>query len=173
MKRLEWLMVDLATQTGLRVSELARMTVGDIDTRCCALKVVRSKKRGKGKPEMLPVSGSMMRHLLDHVGRMGTIDPGTSLWRDGLLGPWGVRGLQQAWKRCCVAAGLSPDLHIHQARHTLAVRLLKTAPNPGQALRLVQKQLGHERAETTAKMYADVPWEDRAEALDKLFGDVQ
>ena len=166
---LEWLLIDLATQTGLRVSELVRLKVGDVDPRCCALKVVRSKKRGKAEPEWLPVSVSLMRHLVSHLGGMGTISPGVSLWRDGLRGPWTIRGMQQAWKRVCVSAGLPADMHIHQARHTLAVALLRTAPNPGQALRLVQKQLGHESPETTAKLYADVPWEDRAEALDKLF----
>ena len=169
-----WLMVDLATQTGLRVSELARLCVGDVDPRCRALKVVRSKKRhapGRPRlePEWLPVSQSLMAHLLEHIGGMGTISPEVSLWRDGQRGPWSRRGLQQAWKVVCNRAGLPSELHIHQARHPLAVALLKSAPNPGQAMRLVQKQLGHESIETTAKMYADVPWEDRAEALDKLF----
>ena len=167
---LEWLLIDLATQTGLRVSELARLRVGDVDPRCGALRVTRSKKRKITPAEWLPVSSSLMRHLMAHLGRMGTISPGISLWRDGLRGPWGVRGMQQAWKRVCTAAGLPPEMHIHQARHTLAVGLLKSAPNPGQALRLVQKQLGHESPETTAKMYADVPWDDRTEALDAMFG---
>lgn len=167
-KAIEWLLIDLATQTGLRVSELARLKVGDVDPRCNALRVIRSKKHHHD-PEWLPVSVSLTRHLVSHIGRMGTISPDVSLWRDGLRGPWTVRGMQQAWKRVCLAAGLPPELHIHQARHTLAVSLLKSAPNPGQALRLVQKQLGHESPETTAKMYADVPWDDRTEALDKLF----
>lgn len=169
-----WLMVDVATQTGLRVSEIARLTVGDVDPRCCALKVVRSKKRHSPgvprlDPEWLPVSASLMQHLVAHLGAMGTIAPEVSLWRDGQRGPWTKRAMQQAWKVVCRLAGLPPEMHIHQARHTLAVELLRSAPNPGQAMRLVQKQLGHSSIETTAAMYADVPWSDRAEALDKLF----
>jgi len=73
MKPIEWLLVDIATQTGLRVSEIARLKVGDVDPRCGAVKVVRSKKRyapGKPRldPEWLPVSSSLMAHLVAHSG---------------------------------------------------------------------------------------------------------
>jgi len=175
--RLEWLLVDMALQTGLRVSELARLTVGDVDLRCEALRVIRSKKTyPKGhprhgqprlEPEWLPISPSLTSHLRAHLAWLSTTVPQTSLW-PGARGPWGRRGLQQAWERCCARVGL--DSHIHQARHTLGVELLKAAPNPSQSLMLVQRQLGHSRPETTARFYADVPWGDRQAALRALFG---
>ena len=42
---LTWAVVDVALQTGLRVSELARLKVGDFDPRRQSLKVWRHKRR--------------------------------------------------------------------------------------------------------------------------------
>jgi integrase len=159
----EWLLVDLATQTGLRVSELASLRPKDFDFDLSAVYVVRVKKREKPSPELLPLSPEVSEHVLQYISEF-KCHPDLPIWV-GQRGRWTKRGLQQSWKACCKKAGLSPRISIHAARHTMAVKLLRES----KSLRMVQKQLGHSSPETTAKMYADVTFEDQQAALANLF----
>lgn len=160
-----WLLVDLATQTGLRVSELAKITVKDIDLRIGAIRTTRSKKRDKQLTEWLPISPSLLSHLRQHLQTMASIDPNKSIW-SGQRGPLTRQGLQKLFNKAVKLSGLPKKITIHSARHTMAVQMLRTTKN----LRMVQKQLGHASINTTASQYADVPWEDRQEALTQMFG---
>ena len=83
----------------------------------------------------------------------------------GQRGPATSRGLQQMWKGAIRRAGLSEELSIHSARHTLATHLLKKTGN----LRQVQKQLGHASPATTANMYADIAFEDMQEGVNGIY----
>lgn len=64
---LRWAVVDTAMSTGLRVSELARLTCGDVDVRRGALRVTRSKKRHKPKPELMAISKPLLDHLQEFL----------------------------------------------------------------------------------------------------------
>ena len=57
-----WMIVDLALQTGLRVSELVRLTVGDFDPKRKALRVWRHKRR-KPVQETIAVGKALADHL--------------------------------------------------------------------------------------------------------------
>ena len=57
-----WAVVDVALQTGQRVSEMARHVVGDFDPRRQALKVWRHKRR-KRQQETLAISKALAIHL--------------------------------------------------------------------------------------------------------------
>ena len=156
---LEWLLIDVATQTGLRVSELEALSRGHFDPDRRALTVHRRKKRdGSPRPETLPISASLTNHIKEYL------EHHPDFWT-GQRGKLCFRGLQQAWHSVCIRAGLSPKISIHAARHTLAVLLLKSTKN----LRLVQKQLGHSSPVVTAAMYADIPFEDHQQAIDEAF----
>lgn len=172
--RMEWMLVDVALQTGLRVSEIAALAVGDFDLEQKVLHVIRAKKRNKRSKsnlvrDVLPIPDSLNLHVHDYLQWLHDklrlyadqdIDPDTVfLW--GRKGPIGKRGMQYAWDRIIEAAGVRHK-SIHCGRHTLAVMLLKVTKN----LRLVQKQLGHSSPTTTANFYADVPFEDRLEGLE-------
>jgi integrase len=163
--RLDWLCVDLALQTGLRVNELAKITPEDIDLDREFLYVWRSKKRRPAR-DMVGLSPSMVAHLARHLGWLQIL---RTPYRDtiwpGQRGPWSRRALQQAWDRSCVRAGLAIS-GIHKARNTLATRLLSQCGN----MKLVQMQLGHESMKTTESLYAAVPFEDRVAALKGVFG---
>lgn len=156
---LTWLCVDLALQTGLRVSEMAALVPKDVDLRRGCMTVWR-KKRRKPVREIIALSSSLHAHLSRHLRDCGDV-----FW-PGQRGPWTKRGLQQAWDKACRRAGIE-GVSIHKARHTLAVHLLKETKN----LRAVQKQLGHTSPVITANMYADIPFEDQVEALDGVFDD--
>jgi integrase len=149
-----WLLVDLALSTGLRVSEMAKLKVGDVDLKRLALHVSRHKSR-KQRQESMAIGQDFAAHLEQYLAWKELA--GESLSADSALitgkrGPVGVSGLQRI-------------LSIHSARHTLAVRLLSKTHN----LRQVQKQLGHASPATTANMYADISFEDMQAGLTGLY----
>lgn len=158
-----WLVVDIALQTGLRVGEMAKLTVADYHGPHRTLNVWRTKKQAPTR-DQIAISPSLCAHIDSILQQRGGSAPTGALFV-GERGPMTKRGLQQAWTRACELAGI-PGVSIHGARHTLAVHLLRRSKN----LRLVQKQLGHGDPATTANMYADVPHEDRLEALTGVFG---
>jgi site-specific recombinase XerD len=162
-----WLLVDLALSTGLRVSEMAKLKVGDVDLKRLALHVSRHKSR-KQRQESMAIGQDFAAHLEQYLAWKELA--GESLSADSALitgkrGPVGVSGLQRIWKSAIAKAGLPQALSIHSARHTLAVRLLSKTHN----LRQVQKQLGHASPATTANMYADISFEDMQAGLTGLY----
>jgi integrase len=162
-----WMVVDVALSTGLRVSEIGKLTVEDIDLKRGSLAVTRAKKR-KPVRETLAVGKELVHHLRDYLTwrscRLadfgGSLPAGLSAAKGALFiggrGPLTAQGLQRIWKAAVKRAHLPPELSIHSARHTLAVHLLRKTGN----LRQVQKQLGHSSPTITAAMYADVTFED-------------
>jgi integrase len=173
---LGWMLVDTALSTGLRVSEIGKLNVEDIDLKRGSLAVHRSKKR-KPVRETLAIGKELADHLRDYLAwrscRLG--DFNGSLPKNltaekgplfiGCRGPLTAQGLQRVWKAAVKRASLPKELSIHSARHTLAVHLLRKTGN----LRQVQKQLGHSSPTITAAMYADVTFEDMQDGLSGLY----
>ncbi len=165
---LRWALVDVALQTGLRVSEIAKLTIGDVDLKRGALKVWRHKRKQPSQ-ETLAIAPELVSHLKDYLAWKDTVE-GARMPQDALFGgkrgPLTSSGLQRIWHRAIEAAGLPKELSIHSARHTVAVHLLRKTSN----LRQVQKQLGHASPATTANMYADVSFEDMQDGMAGLYG---
>lgn len=162
-----WMVVDLALSTGLRVSELAALTVGDLDLKRGSISVTRLKRKQK-KLGSLAVGKELISHLREFVQWKEIVDESiepTAPLFVGKQGPLSAQGLQRIWKAAIKRAGLPKELSIHSARHTVAVHLLKKTGN----LRQVQKQLGHASPATTANMYADVSFEDMQAGLNGLY----
>jgi len=57
------MVVDLALSTGLRVSEIAALTVEDVNLKRGCLTVQRAKKRRQSKPESLAIGKELVDHL--------------------------------------------------------------------------------------------------------------
>lgn len=174
---LGWMVLDIALSTGLRVSEIAKLHVENIDLKRGSLAVYRSKKR-KPVRETLAIGKELVDHLRDYLTwrscriaamdgafHKGLTDAKGALFI-GCRGPLTAQGLQRVWKAAIKRAGLPIELSIHSARHTLAVHLLRKTGN----LRQVQKQLGHSSPTITAAMYADVTFEDMQDGLSGLYG---
>jgi integrase len=172
-----WMAVDFALSTGLRVSEIAKVKVEDIDLKRGLIAVSRAKKRKRAKPEPLALGKELTEHLKAYLAwrscriadmagafRKGLTDTQGALFV-GCRGPLTTQGLQRLWKAAIKRASLPAELSIHSARHTLAVHLLKKTGN----LRQVQKQLGHSSPTITAAMYADVTFEDMQDGLSGLY----
>jgi len=164
---LAWSVVDTALSTGLRVSEIAALKVGDVDLKRSCLKVKRLKRK-KPTTETLAIGPEFAEHLAEFIAWKATVDQPTG--KDDALfvgkrGPLTAQGLQQIWKRAIRDADLPKELSIHCARHTLATHLLRKTKN----LRQVQKQLGHASPATTANMYADVSFEEMKDGVTGLY----
>jgi len=162
-----WMLVDLALLTGLRVSEMADLKVGDINLKRGSLTIRRAKKKNRVS-ETLAISKELVDHLRKYLEWKKLLEhPQTAdspLFIGG-RGALSAQGLQRIWKAAIQRAGLPEELSIHSARHTLAVHLLKKTGN----LRQVQKQLGHASPATTANMYADISFEDMQDGLQGIY----
>lgn len=167
---LTWMIVDLALSTGLRVSELVRVTCGDINLRRGSLRVWRLKRRTGPQRETIALGKELAGHLRTYlewkVLRDEATGPGDPLLV-GKRGPLTARGLQQAWKVAIKRSGLPVELSIHCARHTAATHLLRRTGN----LRIVQRQLGHASVSTTANLYCGIAFEDLEAALSGLYAE--
>lgn len=165
---LEWFLVELAFETGLRVSEMAELIHSDL---CVDLKrpfvLVRRGKGGKARQVLV------RREFVDAVAEFAawkestgeTVHAEAPVFLSSTTGKaMTKRALQDAFNRVCQAAGIQGH-SIHDARHTYASELYRAS---GGNLRLVQKQLGHARI-TTTQVYADVFDEDATRAVEKLY----
>jgi integrase/recombinase XerC len=134
---------------GLRLSELAGLSLGDLDLASGVLRVW-----GKGSKERLAFLGEPAKKALgsylplrqQFLARQGTGDE-TALFinsRGRRLSTRGVARVVAKWVRL---SGLSPGLTPHGLRHSFATHLLE-----GQAdLRAVQELLGHASISTTGR----------------------
>lgn len=140
----------LAYSAGLRVSEVVRLKVGDIDVDRGLLRVHRAKGY---KDRYTPLS----RVALEVVRAYWKIDKPTS-WlfpgahQDGHLNQ---RSVQKVLERARGKASLQKHFTMHTLRHSFATHLLED----GTDLRYVQEMLGHSRPETTM-IYTHVTQKD-------------
>lgn len=150
-----YMLVDLVLFTGLRVSELASLTIGDINLKAKdPYLIVRNGKRGKKRDVYL--DKELVKHLKTFItwkkktmGEVVENDSPLFTGRDGKC--CAVITLMKSFKRAIEESHLPLHFSIHSARHTYATFLLHATNN----LRYVQKQLGHSKISMTA-LYADV-----------------
>lgn len=188
-----WMLVDLALTTGLRVGEIEKLNIKDVDLKRSCLTVMRLKRKKKAK-ETLALGKDFVKHLQDYIawtGRSkGPLFVSSRPAVDSRDGRITAQGLQRIWKTAVIRAGFkvkrkheaaktgkgkakkpksywAAQYSIHAARHSIAVQLLKKTKN----LRQVQKQLGHASPATTANMYADVSFEDMQNGVTNLYDD--
>jgi site-specific recombinase XerD len=165
----DYLIVDLALSTGLRVMEIAQLDCGDVFIRdAISSLLVRNGKCGKRR--LVRFSESLKDHLNEYLSWKQDIGEPTGPSDPLLLSSntgrhLTTRAIEKAFKRTAIKAGLSAHYSIHCLRHTYACQLYKAS---GYNLRLVQKQLGHSSIHTT-EVYADVMEPDIQDALRELY----
>ncbi|HTH48559.1 MAG TPA: tyrosine recombinase XerC [Candidatus Limnocylindria bacterium] len=130
--------------SGLRISEVCGLKVGDYDRASRTLLI-----RGKGKKERQVPLG---RPAAETVERYWTavkhpLAPGLPVFlaSENSLEPVQPQMVQRSLKRYLAAAGLDPGLTPHKLRHSFATHLL----DRGADLRGVQELLGHTRLSST------------------------
>ncbi len=143
-------MLELFYSSGMRVSELTGLNLGDIDFGQSLVKV-----RGKGKKErIVPVGEQALRSVQEYLaGRNEFLqkqqgseaDPPLFLSRSGRrITP---RSVARIVDQYVLQSGISKKVSPHTLRHSFATHLL----DAGADLRAIQELLGHANLSTTQK----------------------
>jgi len=142
-------MLELLYGGGLRVSELAGLTLERVNLSAREVRVV-----GKGdKERVVPIGREAMAALRAYLEIRGTLrTKGRAPDPDALfLGYRGTaltaRAVQDVVRRYGTAGAGRSDLHPHALRHSCATHLL----DAGADLRTIQELLGHESLSTTQR----------------------
>lgn len=152
--------MELLYATGMRVSELCGISLGDLDVGERVARVL-----GKGSKErIVPFGGACAAAITDWLGPLGRPCLEPHRWaRRGdaealFLGARGGRlGRQHVWailQGYGASVGIADRLSPHVLRHSCATHLL----NHGADLRIVQEMLGHASISTT-QVYTKVSQE--------------
>lgn len=161
-----WMVLDLAIGAGLRVSEIANLTVDNLTLNS---REPRIRVTGKGnRTRDVFISKDLMRHLSDFIDWKKIMGESVNSKNFLLLSshgkPYSTRTLQYAFKVSLKEAGLPRYYSIHACRHSYGTYLYQKTKN----LRLVQKQLGHSSI-TTTTVYTDVSVQEMLEAVNGLY----
>tara|TARA_B100001142_G_scaffold273027_1_gene280309 strand:+ start:3076 stop:4044 length:969 start_codon:yes stop_codon:yes gene_type:complete len=139
--------IELFYSTGIRVSEMSRLNLTDVDFSSKSLKVI-----GKGdKERVVYFADSSSRSLKEYLnkGRSTLSRKNDSDKIAFFLSDRGnrisVRSIQARIKKYTKMSGLDSKVHVHTLRHTFATHLL----NGGADLRVVQDLMGHSSPYTT------------------------
>jgi site-specific recombinase XerD len=144
--------LELLFSTGMRVSELARLLIEDIN-----LKRDEFTVKGKGsKHRIVFLSEGARDALANYLEGRKDLSPHLFISHDRAkngreAGPFSSRSVQRIVERHAIAAGITKKITPHTIRHTFATDLLRN----GADIRSVQSMLGHESI-TTTQLYTHV-----------------
>lgn len=138
-------MVQLLLDTGLRVGELANLSVADVDI-TERLVAVRSGKRDKDRyvPFTQASALAVPAYLLSRP--YGSVD---ILFCSNRRSRMTSRGIWRVLDRRCKSAGVQ-HINPHSIRHLFGLKAL----NDGMPLEVVSKLMGHESPDFTERVYA-------------------
>lgn len=163
--------ITVALNTGLRASEICRLTKSDLDLDGNTFRVIRSKRQGN--PEqilpLLPVVVDVLRYYLQ-VTSNRVAAPGYQdyVFLNEKGKNWGqaitVDGLETMMRPLLTKLGKGSGCNFHVLRHSYAMNLLRR----GMHLIVIQELLGHATVETT-RTYLRLHNDELAKALAAAF----
>jgi integrase/recombinase XerD len=126
--------------TGLRVSELTALRIGDIDSGRNTITV----RHGKGaKDRQIPLSPTLLQLLREY---WKVYRPTEFLFENGRSGAqMSPRTVQEVFAQAKAASGIGKKVSAHTLRHSYATHLLEA----GTDLLTIRNQLGHSNISTT------------------------
>jgi len=145
-------MLEVLYGSGLRVSELVGLNIGDVEFDA---EGGRARVLGKGRKERIVPFGSLAKNALtkwmvrrDELRhpKTGALDE-RAMFVSRLGKRIGVRQVQHLVRRYGALGAGRADLHPHALRHTFATHLL----DGGADLRAIQRMLGHASLSTTQR----------------------
>jgi site-specific recombinase XerD len=129
-------LVDALYSTGLRISELASLTVDDVGSDMVT--VTGKGRKTRRVPIGRPAQESIRRYLSQGRPQLAGSESGSALWVGVRGGPLGTRGIRSVVRKHVATFP-------HALRHSFATHLLEG----GADLRTVQDLLGHTDLATT------------------------
>jgi site-specific recombinase XerD len=124
----------LFLDSGMRLSELANLKIGDIDLDARVAVVVGKGRRPRACPFGAKTATALDRYL--HVrARDPYAETSDAIWL-GVRGPMGVAGIRSLIERRAKQAGIG-HVHAHLFRHSFAHRWLADGGNESDLMRLV------------------------------------
>jgi site-specific recombinase XerD len=136
------MILQTAYACGLRVGEVVRLQVNDVDSSRMTLHVRAAKGR---KDRLVPLSAVLLGLLRDYWREHRPrpwLFPGQALDR-----PLSIGHVQRVCKRAVRACGIAKKASMHTLRHSYATHLLEG----GTDLAALQKLLGHSQLSTTLR----------------------
>ena len=138
-------LIEFCYATGLRVSELSKLNINDLDFCSNKFNVV-----GKGNKERSVIFSDISKYYLQkYLNERKDNNPALFVSSKRPYSRLGKRGIEKIFERIKKKLGLS-ELYPHLLRHTMATRLAETAD-----ITTVQKLLGHSSLNTTM-IYAEI-----------------
>ena len=137
-------LITLLLQTGIRLSELCRSTIGDVDIATDdhggSLRVHAGSRR---KDREVPLNAKTRRALSQYLSER-LEDPQKALCVNRSHNPLGTRGVQKLVRKYLKIADL-PGISVHSLRHTFATHHVAK----GTGLKSLQEVMGHQDIRTT------------------------
>jgi integrase/recombinase XerD len=134
-------LISLAYGAGLRVSEVVKLRICDVNLSDKTLHI-RQSKGGRDRITILPQQ--MTPFLMELAGNR---DKNSYLFPSNQGGKLTSRSAQKVFKNALNAAGLKKAATFHSLRHSFATHLLENGTN----LRHIQELLGHKDIKTTER----------------------
>jgi len=154
----------VAYGTGLRVSEVVSLKIGDSDSQRMTLRVEQGKGHKDRYAMLSPILLGRLRAWWRVARAQGKMPDGGWLF-PGLdpIDHLSTRQLNRAVHAAADAAGLDKRVSMHTLRHSFATHLLEAKVD----IRVIQVMLGHKKLETTA-LYAQVATDILREVVSPL-----
>jgi site-specific recombinase XerD len=133
-------LLSLIYSAGLRLSELTRLKIADIDSSRMLIHIRESKNR---KDRYVPLS----RYVLTGLRKYYLLErPKVYLFNGAETGkPISGRGVEWIMREACKRAGILKEVSVHSLRHSYATHLLEM----GVDILRVKELMGHHRIDTT------------------------
>ena len=139
-------LIELLYSTGLRVSEVANLKIGDINFEKSEIKIL-----GKGNKQRVVIFNNKSKEkiikYLKNDKRLISLNTG-ALFQNKYKQSLSPRSIQRLLKKYLNFSGINSKYSTHTLRHTFATHLLEG----GADIKVIQQLLGHSSPETT-KIY--------------------
>jgi integrase/recombinase XerC len=152
-------MFELCYSSGLRLSELLGVTLGDVDFADATVRVT-----GKGrKSRVVPVGRFALAALRAWLEQRSSVAPAgeQAVFLSERGTPLKPRTVQLRLKQWALRQGIDQPVHPHMLRHSFASHLLQSSGD----LRAVQEMLGHASISTT-QVYTHLDFQYLSKAYD-------
>lgn len=147
--------------TGVRVAELVRIRLDDVDLDACRIRITQGKG---GKDRYVPFPAAFKETLALHAAAMrerGAVFLFESSWKK----PYSTRGVRAMLSRYAEKAGLAHNMPPHRLRHFLFTWLKTQGIDDA----LIQPYSGHE-TRTSLEVYSKLALADAQQTYDSVIG---